>query len=428
MWEPPGSPHWRILNGRGEPMPVPNEVRVSTTDFPNGLEKALFPKFKELAPSEFYEVECNAQGYPTIIRWAWGSTMIFMSHDQDPMKFESGTFHAFHHDEPPPRNIRIAGFRGLMRHAGLEFFTSTPIIGGYLLRDVYKKADGHRIAVFQASIEENTRKAGGVLDEGTVELFGDMLTQEEKLARLHGRFPGEFGKCIPAYDDEFPQVVPKFKLDPKEWFGVSILDPGERKPDCVVWVAVHKTEPRAVVYDEVMGYETIGSCSKTAACVRRMEMDAGLIASHRLIDPRAAAANVKSSGKTYRQEYAENGLSCQPAPGLRIEAGFKRINEWLSYDRTSPGAVPYLQVMDHCSETRAELFNLTWKMKGTEFAARDKPDGKDDHVACLRYFAMWSPLIGQGMAEEQVQQERDQYDGLLDELYSGSSGGAHTGY
>lgn len=431
-WLSPDDPDYLVLRIDGRPMPVPNTQRLICTDFPNGLMSAIWPKFLDLVPRNGVQINRNAQGFPTHWVFPWGSEIFVMSMEQDDMKFQSGTFHSVHYDEPVRRQVRLGCLRGLMRTAGLEFFTMTPLAQDYLLDEVFAKEDGRTIDVINIHTEDNLVENGGVLSRPAYERYLSTMTEEEKEIRLHGNTAHLIGKCLPRFQERHPWVPADLDDDwypPKNWFRVMVIDTHERKPDCVCWFAGAPDGNRWILYDAVMDLRTQGSVRRTAATIHTFEREHGAPANRRLGDPRALAKNLREVQKTVGEELADFGVLCDPGPGLRVGAGIKRLNQWFEINPVT--GLPFLQVHRRCTKAIREFRYLSWERKKMLYTKRPATIGPDDHVSCGRYFVLWHPSVEQETLASRVPKpHRSLLEVDADDDYATTDvgDGTYTGY
>lgn len=424
-WLPPSHPSYWVLRSDGRRIAVPNVIQFACTNFPNGLKKAIYPKFRALAPKGMYKVRKNPQGYPTQVIWGWGSVLDFMSYDQDWISYESGTHDAACFDEPPPRELFVATLRGLMAKAGPVRMALTPHSEEWLLSGVYGREDGKTIEIIRIPTEDNLESSGGALTQVGFERYRDMLTPAEKAIRLYGETNLESGRCVPAFDNKAPWVCADFEV-PEDWHRICVIDPHEEKPDAVLWWAMAPDGGKSVVYDEVMNDNTRGNVARTAATIRVMERDSGGPPLRRLIDPRAARKYLRTSEKTIEDVFLENGIRTEPAPGLGVGTGYKLVNAMFVL---GDDGSPFCQVMKHCENTISELKYLTRVRDRQSFTLKVKTKGPDDLASCLRYLCTWGPHIDKLKRMEPIESDDGREwadDGLLDSI--SNTGGDLTGY
>ncbi len=385
-----------IVNSMTGPIELPNVVRILCTDFKTGLMQAVWPKFKAMWPESWYDVDTDSSGYPTCIRWKWGSELWFLSQEQDVKKFESATFHGMGYDEPPDRDRLMASRRGLMKTAGREAFSLTPI-GQIYLDDVFEKS--RFVEQFKFETEHNLTQEGGgenkahqVLNRDAYERFTELMTPLEKAIRTKGDTSARRGRVIKSFINRAPYVIEPFQI-PLHWHRIAIVDTHERKPDAVIWWACDPDLQESVIYDEVMDETTQGTVARTAATMRSHEIITGAYPNRSLIDPRAAQKMQRETGLTVKELFARAGRKVEPAPGIAVESGFKAIREWLMINPATER--PRLQIFNTCVGVIDELMLLRWKLApgGMAFHNRAETEGKDDFVSCMRYLFVWDPKM-----------------------------------
>jgi len=423
-WLDRDDPNFIVRDGRGRPVKVPNTVIVTVEDFPNHLSRSWWPKFVELTPPSWYTFDRNPQGFPVHVNWIWGSETWILSRKSDDASFEAGTTHRVHHDEPPRKQIRTALLRGLIRHAGSEIFTCTPLKEAWMLEELMDQEGVPGYEVFYIDGEDNLEENGGVLHRATWEHFLNTLSAEERAMRKSGNWRLGIKYCVPDFQNREPWVVPSFQLD-SSWRCIALVDPHEQKPDCVLGLAMHLHEPRWVVFAETMDHRTHGSTGKTVARVRMMGREANVHIGFGIIDPRAGERTPREQKLTVQARFAQQGLPLAKAPGISRESGYKALNELFKFQ---PGRnAPQLQVMAHCEKTISELRRLQWVRDPKSTELKLKTAGPDDHASCLRYAASVGPTLLYLGAEVTDAQMSEDYEDDAPEPGEWVSG-ASTGY
>src|SRR5699024_4390960 len=128
IWRASGThPYRPELNER-----VPTQGRVIGVDFVNGVEKIIFPQYQQwLAPSMLRGGSWET-AYDKVLRTLHfdnGSTIEFMSYDQDLDKFAGTSRDWVHFDEEPPLSIFNENRARLIDTDGDYWITMTPVEG-----------------------------------------------------------------------------------------------------------------------------------------------------------------------------------------------------------------------------------------------------------------------------------------------------------
>jgi phage terminase large subunit-like protein len=250
-------------------IPTPNYGRICCTDFTNGIEKVILPEFKRWCPRHMihhYDVEARTM-YLTN-----GSTVEFMSYDQDVEKFESASRHWIHFDEEPPEDIYKACKMRLLDTRGDMWFTMTPTKGLTWVYDLIYEQAGINPNIYTWLFDSLKNP---YLNKEEVEEICKGLDPQEVEARIHGKFVQLSGLIYKEYNPDI-HYIPYFSI-PQHWTRICSIDPHPRICTVVLYMAVatpqafimecHKNnitipkdfgmdgEDIYVVYDEIYKFE-----------------------------------------------------------------------------------------------------------------------------------------------------------------------------
>lgn len=231
----------------------PVHLRWATVDIEDGIKKVAIPKFKELVKREdlcggSWETAYSKES--RTLNYANGSTEEFMSYDQDADKFSGANRHLIGFDEPPPQPIFDECLFRCIKYKGRVTITFTPTEDnpntGWLY-DFYLKAiesnDRDHIEVF--SFDPRLNRA---LDQAWLEKFWSKFTEEQLLSRKLGKFPQFAGLVFKSFS-RAKHVVGCF-VPPRDWTRYLMIDPHERTPTAVLFLAVNP-DGEFFVYDEI---------------------------------------------------------------------------------------------------------------------------------------------------------------------------------
>lgn len=232
--------HWAMLGTHPfRKNKIPLKGLIVATDFENQVKNVIEPKLNEWAPTgAITKIERNQQGHAKRVIYSTGSYCDIFSHDQDKKVFEGADYDIAWFDEPPPRHIYTAVWRGMTDRGGIMYITGTPITEPWLYRE-YKKAEAGDPILWgmTGSSSENAKNLG----EGDVELglkrldeFAAALDPEERHSRLDGGFLQMQGLIFKDWLSEHHKITP-FAW-PKTWPVTESIDPHPSKPWAVSWV------------------------------------------------------------------------------------------------------------------------------------------------------------------------------------------------
>jgi phage terminase large subunit-like protein len=229
---------------------TPNRGVVVVQDFENAAKNVLEVKYNEWCPPGSIErVEKNQANAWRKIFFKNGSTVDVLSHDQDMKVFEGSDYDWAHFDEPPPKHIYTAVWRGLTDRGGNMHMTATPLASPWLYQEYKKAIQGDPIRWFRfVKTTANAKNLGdGNIELGLkrIEEFGSMLSEEEKSARLDGMMVQMHGLVLKEFDRAH-HLIPVFDLPP-HWHIWETIDPHPHKPWAVCWIAVSESGKKILV-------------------------------------------------------------------------------------------------------------------------------------------------------------------------------------
>lgn len=220
---------------------LPNKGAVILQDFENHCRNVYENKVKEWCPAgAIVKEERNQNGAWRKVTFNTGSTIDIFSHDQDIKVFEGSDYDWAHFDEPPPRQIFNAVWRGLTDRGGDAWVTATPIVGPWMYAEIKKAEMGDPLRwSLYVDTEVNAKNIGGgdaELGKKRIEEFMAMLPEEEREARKSGKFLQMQGLIFKDFDRSHHMIKP-FPW-PSEWPIWESIDPHPAKPWAVSWIGV----------------------------------------------------------------------------------------------------------------------------------------------------------------------------------------------
>ena len=164
-----------------------------------------------------------------------GTQIYLRTYDQGYEKAEGKDYDLVWCDEPPPRDIYTAIFRGLVATKGLLLITATLLSETWL----YDEMQQPFVRIYEATMFDNQW-----LSDQARRNFAAMLTEEERAIRIYGKPSTLSGAIYPQFKDDAPYVVledsgpPWNPVSDKPWPVIMAVDPHERKPVYVAWAYV----------------------------------------------------------------------------------------------------------------------------------------------------------------------------------------------
>jgi len=227
------------------------------------------------------------------------------------------------------------------------------------------------------------------LTEAAIREFESQLTEEEKEARLHGRFMHLTGL---VYKEFFPghHCIERPRVQ-KHWTRYMAIDPHPRTPTAVLWLAVDEREHH-YIYDELW----LKDMDVKAIAYAILAQEGDLPAHVKLIDPHADKEDKTAGGFNFRKELAKYGVYTQRASSDPL-LGKSKIRQALTlrYNAVLKREIPQLFVSQDCKQTIFEFQHYIWdehRRNKEEFAPKETVKKKNDHLMdCLRYIYNYGP-------------------------------------
>lgn len=369
---------------------VPVRGRVVTTDFIDGLGQIMIPLFKQLlAPSMLiggsWEKSYNKS--ERLLTLANGSTLQFMSYEQDTEKFAGTSLHFVHFDEEPPMHIFNECGARLIDTDGNWWVSMTPVEGlTWTYEKLFKPGaenDSPLIGVIEADMLDNPH-----LSAEAAENYLSGLDDEERKAREHGTYV-QLGGLVYKQFAESIHVIDPF-IPPKDWLWYCSVDHGYNNPTAVLWHAV-SPEGYTVTFGE--HYEREWTLDQHAAAIHERNKQYGKVPDYYVGDP-AIAQRSAHFGTSIQTEYAIRGIPIALGNN-NVEIGVAKVQGYLRFNPETKK--PNYQITKNCAAYVSEMKKLRWKTyasKKMQFT-NNPQEGihkKDDH-ACdsARYFFSFLP-------------------------------------
>ena len=375
---------------KAQRLPERNTGRIIVKDFPHSVAEVIEPALmRAIAPRFIAERKTNNKGFLTKLKSRTGASFDIVTHDMDTLAIEGWQGHWAHFDEPPPRDKFIATTRGLVRNAGRWWITCTPLSEPWMYDEIYTNPNYFMITV---DMRDNP-----YLTEEAIAVFESQLTEDEKEARLHGRFMHLSGLVYKEFDPA-AHVKPRMEI-PADWPRWCICDPHSRRPFAFLWLAIDPFD-RIWIYDEWPSgwfHEMRSSTNSLKDYVHIMrEKEMGQTIYRRIIDGRAGKVPIVSGE---RQEslidaLQELGLVFEPSyitTTLGItDPGHLAIKERL---RISPvTSEPSIFVLENCRNTIYAFQHNVWQEARNMQIVSERPsEFAKDFLDCVRYGLMDEP-------------------------------------
>ena len=374
----------------------PVKGRIAGKDFQKGVGEVIIPFLEHWLDMSLVKRKIrNPIGIP--VKWILrnGSEFDILTYEMNTEQYEGWRGHIAWFDEPPPRDKYIATLRGLVDFKGRNWLTLTPLTQPWIYDDLYTKADGKRIFAVITDIRDNP-----YLGEDAIKEFEKNLTEEEKEARLHGRFLHLSGLIYKEFNTTIHICEPPRVK--QNWTKYFAIDPHPRTPTACLWLAVDPQDNH-YIYDELWLEDM--DIEQVAHAIHAQEGNFSPFV--RFIDPAMDKDNELAGGFNVRKELMKYGIYCQRANN-DPDLGKARIRKVLKsrYVHVYGTEVPQLRVSRHCTHTIHEFQHYIWaerKRNKDLLDPKQYPHKKDDHfMDCLRYIYNAEPsyITNQDTEEE----------------------------
>lgn len=283
-------------------------------------------------------------------------------------------------DEPPRWDIFKATV-ARMRRGGIIFMTLTPLVHSAWIKDeLVDKAKEKGVAYVTADVEANCKRHGvrGILEHKDIERMIAQYDEDEKLARIEGKFGHLIGLIFKMFDRNI-HVIEPFDINHREFSVYHALDPHPRVEDAGLWLAVDKKGTKYVV-DEL--FIKVDSDRELAFQIKQKNDKYRL--ESMIADPSMFVTNQHESA-SLASKLQGHGLYYHEASKLR-QAADRRIKDALTFQEVKGHMVraPELYIFSTCTRTIFEIERYRWDdwrgRSATEKTPKPKPVDKDDHM------------------------------------------------
>lgn len=375
-------------------MPIPNKGRVIAQDLDKGIGEVIGAKYSKLLPvSEIRRITKYSGGQMKKIYLKNASTIEFLSYEQDTKAFEGWTGHWAQFDEPPPREKYIATLRGLMRFKGVLWMAMTPLHEPWIYDELYLEATetSKNIGLYDFDIRDNK-----YLTEEEILTFEKSLSEDEKDARLHGKFRHLSGLIYKSFCEK--HRTKSFEI-PEDWTRYCAMDYHPRVPCAILWAAV---DPEGTVYfyDELWIDKNIKEISE--AIISKENKDKIRL---RVIDSISATPD-RITGSSPQREFLKCGQGLGGSLAFRSSdkdwiLGKNAVDEYLKIINGKSGVYFFEDRVPH---TIKSITRYQWdEYAGTrnDGAIKEKPAKKYAHFAdCVRYILVMRPSYRRDVPRE----------------------------
>lgn len=421
-------PHWWTAKKYFRP----TIGRIFAKDFHKGAQVVIKKLFAWLPRDSF--VHPPKRGNMGIevywhIKHANGGESFFdiMTYEQDPFSAEGWDGDWVWFDEPPPRDMYIAAVRGLVDNEGLCWFSLTPLKEPWLFDEIYCAKNPNVFSVIcdmRHNLERVNPLSGETigLTETAIRKFEMKLTEEERETRAHGKFRYLAGRIWKEWDRDV-HTFDRYKqwpLDrqkgvivagqpPSHWPRAFFLDPHDRMPHALLWVACDEAGDywayREAWLADALLEDVVEFCKKEEMAAKERILV-------RVLDPNFGPRVYGNSGLTTRDEIEKAGR--EKLYPMRFvfgndnkELGRKEFTSLIRFDKTRPISFsnhPKFRAANDLKEFIYQIEHYIWDdyKSSSDRDPKEKPKNINTHFPdlchylALSKFERYKPVLVEG--------------------------------
>ena len=265
----------------------PVRARIVAPKFNENIEQVILPAIRQWCPRDqlldaSWEKAFSKQR--RVLTFANGSTIQFLTFDQDLDAHAGAALHRVHFDEEPEGDKgRALWHENMMRlgdYDGDFIMTMTPLFGlSWSYEEIYSRRDREPdITVITVDSLDNPH-----VNRDALEREFARMTKEERQARKEGRFVHFAGQFFPEFSLETHGCKPPSREHIQQQSVVVGIDPGLNRTG-VVWVAFDNDNV-ALVFDELYPEQAI--VEQIVENIRTVNRKWGIEPDYYVIDPSA---------------------------------------------------------------------------------------------------------------------------------------------
>lgn len=226
---------------------VPATV-VVVLDKPSKSDDVWLPEMRKWFNIEEKQLHKRSKSHTAEINFPNGSKIIFCSHEQDPLTFESIQIDAGIYDEPPPRHVFIALSRGTRKLGtrAWHLIIGTPLAAAWLRKEIWEpwsKGETTDVECFRVDSDVNKDNINWEAQEANFRF----MTEKEQLIRRKGQFFDLEGQALAHLLDPSVHIMPPEWQPEDKWPCVLAIDPHPSKKHHAVLISVDRHQNFYVV-------------------------------------------------------------------------------------------------------------------------------------------------------------------------------------
>src|SRR5581483_5493557 len=356
--------------------PTPRYGCVFAEDFDSHTEVTL-PAYLSWCPKKYIKnIVRNPAGHVVRIEHTNGSILFFRTYDQGSDKSEGKDWHIVWCDEPPPRSIYTAIFRGLVTLDGLLMITATLLKETWL----FDEADKPFVRIFQGTIFDNSWISTAARDD-----LISTLNDEERDVRVSGKPISLVGVIYKEFQDQPPFIIPEQEFN-SEWPIVMGLDPHERKPCYHLWTTI-TPDNELIIFDWALLKGDLNTIKAELEAIESRHWAPSRLV---VMDPNRGRAK-QINEQSWEQVYEEWGFQ------VLLGNDDLKIGHTMVHTYLQAKPKPRLRFTENCRGKGGPVYSLlryawdNWaRSRGySEKSVKEKPkDLNKDFADIIRYFCM----------------------------------------
>ena len=358
------------------------------------IEKVIEPKINEYLPKKYILHRKVVGGYLNRITCTDGSTVDFLSSEQDDMAFEGADWDFYWGDEPQKKRKFDAIMRGLIDRGGMTVLTFTPLVEPWMKEQLVDKADGKSIETFIVDTTDNLFDIEGnpILRKENIDEMMAMWDEETIETRIHGKFFHLRGVVYSNFSDVHQTIFDYQYPDPV----ICVMDPHDRQPHHIIWAIIDRTDD-IHIHSEMSIHCTV---SELAKLIRKFEKSEGYNVRRRIIDPNFGRKPLIITGRNMIEELAREGCPGWVEADDAKDEGHLKVKEYLRFQRNQPiSEVNKPKLFFHKERVMRTIRSIRnyqyeeWVGKiASDRDPKEKPKDKETHGAdVIRYLCMTNP-------------------------------------
>lgn len=342
--------------------------RIVVVDFLEGMEKIVLPEVRRWVPDIALKNQSwldSWDNYRRTLEFANGSSLEFLSYEQDLEKHAGTKRNFIYFDEEPPESIFGENMARLLAQEDAAWWCAmTPTKGITWMNDRFVDPPENKKAQVEAGnlvIWVDTIDNQKNIPEGTVERTLGNLSEDEQKVRAHGAYVPRGGKVYPEFQASIHATIPRNWMPTQDWTVWMTMDSGWTNPTAVLYTAVSPNQESIITFQEFVDKGL--RVDEWAVIMKKFETENNLKIYNRTGDP--AMHQVKeNTGISIIAEYAKNGIYIATDGVPRGENGVKiGVEKVKQYLRPNPRRhhKPFWEIsLDRCPILVDQMKKLQW--------------------------------------------------------------------